>query len=178
MVFIKRRCRYYCLPRLFYCVKFIVSKSIGLLSFMGISTDSTPLPSQKFTFVKQQRLLNNQAFTPVFNSPSFKIHQPNILLFVKVLDLTESNAIKNSRLGLAITKKKIKRANQRNRVKRLSREYFRLHQHELSQAVDIAIIIKHFPVKITNAEIVAQLEMAFKQINSKLKHLSAKNSAI
>lgn len=144
---------------------------------MGISTDSTPLPSQKFTFVKQQRLLNSKAFTPVFNSPSFKIHQPNILLFVKILDLSNS-AINTSRLGLAITKKKIKRANQRNRIKRLSREYFRLHHHELSQAVDIAIIIKHFPVTITNAEIVAQLDMAFKQINSKLKHLSTKNLVI
>lgn len=139
-----------------------------------------PLPSQKFTFVKQQRLLNSHAFTPVFNSPSFKIHQSNILLFVKILALPETTnpTINNSRLGLAITKKKIKRANQRNRVKRLSREYFRLHQHELNQPVDIAIIIKHFPVTITNAEIVAQLEMAFKQINSKLKHLSAKNPAI
>lgn len=144
---------------------------------MGISTDSTPLPSQKFMFVKQQRLLTSKAFTPVFNSPSFKIHQPNILLFVKILDLSNS-AINTSRLGLAITKKKIKRANQRNRIKRLSREYFRLHQHELSQAVDIAIIIKHFPVTITNAEIVAQLDMAFKQINSKLMHLSTKNPVI
>lgn len=144
---------------------------------MGISTDSTPLPSRKFTFVKQQRLLNSKAFTPVFNSPSFKIHQPNILLFVKILYLSNS-AINTSRLGLAITKKKIKRANQRNRIKRLSREYFRLHHHELSQAVDITIIIKHFPVTITNAEIVAQLDMAFKQINSKLKHLSTKNLVI
>lgn len=133
---------------------------------------------QKFTYTKQQRLLNNKAFTPVFNSPSFKIHQANILLFVKILDPLPRSDFQQitSRLGLAITKKKIKRANQRNRVKRLSREYFRLHQHELIQPVDIALIIKNFSFSLTNAEIVAQLELAFKQINQKLTYLLTKHS--
>lgn len=130
------------------------------------------LLTQRFTFVKQQRLLNNKAFTPVFNEPTFKIHQSNLLFFVKTATTLPNNLqtlLPCSRLGLAITKKKIKRANQRNRVKRLAREYFRLHQHDLCQAVDIVIIIKHFPVTLSNAEIVAQLEAGFKQINNKLK---------
>lgn len=134
---------------------------------MIVPTQPT-LSNLRYRLVKQQRLLNHKAFTPVFNTPSFKIHQPNLLLFVKTLDFTHSH-FHSSRLGLAITKKKIKRANQRNRIKRLAREYFRLHQHELIAAVDIVIIIKHFPVALSNVEIVAQLAAAFQQINAKVK---------
>lgn len=134
--------------------------------------DRSTLP-QRFTFIKQQRLLNSTAFTPVFTTPTFKVHQPNLLFFVRLRESPHENC---SRLGLAITKKKVKRANQRNRIKRLAREYFRLYQHELNNPVDIAIIVKHFPVTLTNSEIVTQLESAFKQINRKLTSTNPQQS--
>lgn len=130
---------------------------------------------QRFTFIKQQRLLNSTAFTPVFTTPTFKAHQPNLLFFVRLRDNLHENY---SRLGLAITKKKVKRANQRNRIKRLAREYFRLHQHELNKPVDIVIIVKHFPVTVTNNEIMTQLESAFKQVNHKLTSVCSQQSLL
>jgi len=44
-------------------------------------------------------------------------------------------------LGLAVTKK-VGPAAQRNRIKRVLREFFRLHQHELSAPMDIVIVPK------------------------------------
>ena len=139
---------------------------------------SPSLSLYRFMYLKNQRLLNAHAFTPVFSTPSFKIHQTNILLFVKIRQPQQESVVPTSRLGLAITKKKIKRANQRNRVKRLAREYFRLHPHQLIEAVDIAIIIKNFPVALSNADIVTQLEASFKQINNKLKQHFNKNPSV
>ncbi len=45
------------------------------------------------------------------------------------------------RLGLAIAKRRIARATRRNAVKRIVRESFRHHQHELA-ALDIVVIAK------------------------------------
>lgn len=49
------------------------------------------------------------------------------------------NTAGHPRLGLAIAKKHIKLASQRNRVKRLIRESFRLHQTDLAE-VDIVVL--------------------------------------
>ena len=44
---------------------------------------------------------------------------------------SENNALGHARLGLVVGKKAAKRANKRNYMKRVIREWFRLHQHEL-----------------------------------------------
>lgn len=51
------------------------------------------------------------------------------------------NALGFSRLGLAIPRKHLRRAVQRNRLKRLIRESFRLHQLELAQ-LDLIVIAR------------------------------------
>jgi ribonuclease P protein component len=45
------------------------------------------------------------------------------------------------RLGLAVTRK-VGSAVSRNRIKRVLREFFRLHQHELSELMDIVVVPK------------------------------------
>ncbi|MFW2178146.1 MULTISPECIES: ribonuclease P protein component [unclassified Moraxella] len=120
-------------------------------------------------FDKQQRLLTPKDFSPVFNQGGMKIHQSHLLFFVKVR--TEGAV---SRLGLAVTKKKVKRAHERNRIKRLTREYFRLHQHELGMAVDMVLTVKQSPEPLTNAEIYQQLALAFGVMKRKLGVASAK----
>jgi ribonuclease P protein component len=45
------------------------------------------------------------------------------------------------RLGMAVTRK-VGSAVRRNRIKRVLREYFRLHQHELSELMDIVVVPK------------------------------------
>lgn len=44
---------------------------------------------------------------------------------------SEHNTLGHARLGLVVGKKAAKRANKRNYMKRVIREWFRLHQHEL-----------------------------------------------
>jgi ribonuclease P protein component len=85
------------------------------------------------TFPKTKRLVQASDFKFVFDqankikSPSFLVlHKPGLTL--------------ESRLGLAISKKKIAKAHDRNRIKRIVRESFR-QQH--LPAVDV-VVIAHF----------------------------------
>lgn len=86
------------------------------------------------TFTKSQRLLTPDEFKRVFDKPIKKIHSEHLLLFVQT-------GQRHARLGLAITKKKLKKAVMRNRLKRLVREYFRLNSPNIG-AVDVVLIVK------------------------------------
>ncbi len=98
---------------------------------MNLQTNQDKL----FNFNKSKRLLSSNQFKQVFNCPSKKIHSEHFLLFVS------DNKLSYARLGLAITKRKIKTAVHRNIIKRHSRELFRLSWHHLP-AVDCVLIVK------------------------------------
>lgn len=70
----------------------------------------------------------------------------------EVTILARKNSLDNPRLGLTVGKKQIKRAHERNRVKRLVRESFRLKQHELP-AMDFVVIVKKPAEKLSNKEL-------------------------
>jgi ribonuclease P protein component len=53
--------------------------------------------------------------------------------------LTVENSVGHPRLGLAIAKKHVKLASQRNRLKRIIRESFRQHQSAFS-SIDIVVL--------------------------------------
>lgn len=55
--------------------------------------------------------------------------------------LARRNTLGFPRLGLAIARKQVRHAVRRNRIKRLIRESFRLHQQELS-ALDVVVIAR------------------------------------
>jgi ribonuclease P protein component len=71
--------------------------------------------------------------------------------------LVRSNDLDHPRLGLAISKKCAKRAVDRNRIKRLFRESFRINQHKLP-SVDIIAMCKPSAIKLTNHEMHEQIE--------------------
>lgn len=82
------------------------------------------------TFPKSKRLLQASDYQYVFNKAyKFKSH-PFLVLY-------KPGLTQHSRLGLAISKKKIAKANDRNRIKRIIRESFR---QEHLPAVDIVVI--------------------------------------
>lgn len=136
-----------------------------------------------FKFDKSQRLLTPKDFKAISGRYTkadenqshpvviFKIHQANLLFFVKVVLADTQRQAAVNRLGLAITKKKVKRAHERNRIKRLTREHFRLHQHKLNAQVDILLTIKHFSDDMPNEAIAQQLAMGFNLINDKIRKL-------
>jgi ribonuclease P protein component len=71
--------------------------------------------------------------------------------------LTVENSVGHPRLGLAIAKKHIKLASQRNRLKRIIRESFRQHQSRFSN-IDIVVLSRPDIVKRDSTQIWASLE--------------------
>lgn len=68
-----------------------------------------------------------------------------------------SNDGQHARLGMAIAKKALKRAHDRNRVRRLIRESFRQHLDRLPPA-DVVLMCRPEVLHLSNAEIFQQLE--------------------
>ncbi len=86
-------------------------------------------------FTRQQRLLKGVEFKRVFNEGR---RSGNRILSVVVAD----NDLGHARLGLAISKRQVRTAVGRNRIKRAAREAFRRHQHELA-GLDIVIMARN-----------------------------------
>ena len=74
-----------------------------------------------------------------------------------------------SRLGITVSKK-VGNAVTRNRIKRLTREYFRNNRHTLQGAWDINIIARKKAAALTSAQIFASFEDLFKCIAKKIEH--------
>jgi ribonuclease P protein component len=120
-----------------------------------------------YGFSTDVRLRCAADYKGVFDGALFKVHQPHFLFLAT---LTEQP---KSRLGLVVAKKKVRRAHERNRVKRLARESFRLHQQQLN-ALDIVVMPKIGIDTVPNAELHQQLQFAWQ----KLQRLAKKHSQI
>jgi ribonuclease P protein component len=68
-----------------------------------------------------------------------------------------------SRLGITVTKK-VGNAAERNRIKRMSREFFRLNRHKLKGCWDIVIIAKKEAVELGSGEAFSSLQNFFDRI--------------
>ncbi|SET13070.1 ribonuclease P protein component [Thorsellia anophelis DSM 18579] len=99
----------------------------------------------KLSFPRVLRLLAPTQFSLVFQNPS-RAGTPEVTI------LARKNSNTHPRLGLTVAKKQIKRAHERNRVKRIVRESFRLIQHDLP-AVDFVVIVKKPAEKLSNDEL-------------------------
>lgn len=107
-------------------------------------------------------------YKSVFDGALFKVHQPHFLFLAK---FTEQP---NSRLGIVVAKKKVRRAHERNRIKRLARESFRLNQPKFGLDIDVVVMPKVGIETITNAELYQQLDFAWQ----KLQRLAKKHSKV
>jgi len=109
-----------------------------------------------YEFNRESRLLTPGQFQSVFTKP-IRFGSSHITILVS------QNPDNNNRLGLAIAKKRVKLAVQRNRIKRLVRESFRLNQHELPN-IDIVVMVKSGTDKLDNTQINQQLEKIWRKI--------------
>ena len=112
---------------------------------------------KSYSFTKSSRLLKKAEYDFVFKSAK-RLAQPAFTV------LTRPNQLDHPRLGLIIAKKTAKKAVQRNRVKRITREIFRLNQHELPN-VDMVVLSKKGISEIDSADLFKQ----FEKICTKLK---------
>ena len=121
-----------------------------------------------YNFSTDVRIRCAADYKSVFDGALFKVHQPHFLFLAK---LTEQP---HSRLGIVVAKKKVRRAHERNRIKRLARESFRLHQPEFGLDIDVVVMPKVGIETITNAELYQQLDFAWQ----KLQRLAKKHSKV
>jgi len=110
-----------------------------------------------YLFRPEQRIRNSAGFQAVFDSPACKVAQPQFLVLVRANDQAKS------RLGLVLARKKVRHAVERNRIKRMVRNSFRLHQYDLP-AVDIVFIARQGIDHLANPELAKALNRAWQQV--------------
>lgn len=88
----------------------------------------------KLTFPRKLRLLTPDSFTFVFQ-------QPQRASTLQITIISRQNELRYPRVGLIVAKKYVKHAHERNRIKRLTRESFRLHQ-QILPTMDFIVIAK------------------------------------
>ncbi len=113
-----------------------------------------------YTFSKSRRLLNAADYKTVFDSNDWKISAKESLCLCKRNDLL------SPRIGLVIAKKNVKLAKDRNRIKRIIRESFRLHQHQLPN-VDIVVLARRGLGEKNNDELHALFEKNWQRLINK-----------
>lgn len=95
-------------------------------------------------FDKSLRLLNAGVYKAVFDDAKIKVSTQQILF------LARPNGLAHPRLGLIVAKKNAKHAVQRNRIKRIARESFRLSQHQLG-GIDTIVLARRGLDQLDNA---------------------------
>jgi ribonuclease P protein component len=110
------------------------------------------------SFGRDKRLLTPRHFTQVFDSPSGKVQGKHVLL------LARQNDLDLPRLGLVIGKKSVKLAVERNRLKRLIRESFRLNQTLLT-GWDIVVVARKGLGDLENPDLSQQFGKLWKRIS-------------
>lgn len=87
------------------------------------------------SFPRQSRLLNARSYKNVFDEPTQRKSDQHTVILAKTNDLGYA------RLGLVVSKKNVKLAVNRNKVKRVIRESFRHCQVNLN-SLDVVVIAK------------------------------------
>ncbi|SPL71853.1 ribonuclease P protein component [Acinetobacter stercoris] len=115
-----------------------------------------------YSFGTDVRIHCASDYKSVFDGALFKVHQPHFLFLAKPTEQLKS------RLGIVVAKKKVRRAHERNRIKRLARESFRLHQQQID-LLDIVVMPKVGIEAISNAELHQQLQFAWQKLQRQAK---------
>lgn len=73
------------------------------------------------------------------------------------------NRADGARLGMAIARKKVRRAVDRNRIKRILRESFRLARQDLPP-IDVVVLAKESAATASNGELFSALESVWHKL--------------
>jgi ribonuclease P protein component len=124
-----------------------------------------------YGFPQQVRLLTAGDYRNVFDGVTCKVSNRHILLLARERSTEKNSVDKNislqhPRVGLVFAKKNVRLAVQRNRLKRLVRESFRLHQHKL-EPLDIVVLSRPGISELDNQTVTKQLEKLWQRLNKR-----------
>ena len=105
-------------------------------------------------FKKEQRLLKKIEYDSVFNQPSKVVTSEFVFLF-------RTNDVSHARLGLAISKKVMSRASDRNYIKRILRETFRVRN---LPSIDIVVLAKRSIINTDKSALFACVNKAWDKL--------------
>lgn len=108
-------------------------------------------------FGRDRRLVKSADFKPVFARPEQKSTDAGFTV------LARRNGLAQARLGLAVSKKHVRLAVARNRIKRLVRESFRGHQHELG-GLDVVVLARATTASQSNRQLLVSLAVHWNRI--------------
>ena len=112
-------------------------------------------------FCRSLRLVLSADFKRVFSNPC-KVGSKYLTLLVK------RNELDHPRLGLAISRKHVKTAVGRNRIKRQARESFRLHQDIIGN-FDVVVMAKPGVGNVNQRQLRAQLDKHWQELAERCK---------
>ncbi|VAX08184.1 Ribonuclease P protein component [hydrothermal vent metagenome] len=81
-----------------------------------------------------------------------------------------TNSLGVPRLGMAVPKRQLKRAVDRNRIKRLTRESFRKHQTQL-RGLDVVVLVRRGIMQMDNAAVFRALDKHWNLLSKKCESL-------
>ena len=111
------------------------------------------------SFDRHMRLINATDFQQIF-ADSCKSADGSLVVLARGNDRTYP------RLGFAIGRKHVKTAVARNRIKRVIRESFRKHKHELG-GLDVIVLARSGVVRCAPVELRSKIETHWKRIRRK-----------
>ena len=103
-------------------------------------------------------------FNAVFKSPDAKVSNRDFLILAKHREHAVSH-----RIGFVTSKKKIRRAVDRNRFRRIIREYLR--QQNADRCADIVVIARQIPDRLWSTHYQTQLDQVFAKLFKSLQKL-------
>ncbi|MCQ3829953.1 ribonuclease P protein component [Microbulbifer elongatus] len=123
-----------------------------------------------FAFAKPLRLLNAAQYRAVFDSAPVRAAQPQFLI------LARPNELDHPRLGLVIAKKHVRNATDRNRIKRIARETFRLRQHELFP-LDAVVLARGGAGELDNAALGKIFSKLWRKLDQRARNPQSESNA-
>ncbi|MBB3190087.1 ribonuclease P protein component [Halomonas cerina] len=109
-------------------------------------------------YPRSLRLLTAGDYRHVFDTAVYKVHGKRLMA------LATPNSLGHPRLGLIFSKKNVRRAVDRNRLKRLVRESVRLQQHRLP-SVDIVVLARRGLHELDNEAVHRQLHGMWRRLD-------------
>jgi ribonuclease P protein component len=112
----------------------------------------------RFSLKKEDRILKRLEFLELTRSGR-KFKNDCFIAFIK------PGRLNRPRLGITVTRK-VGKAAQRNRIKRLVREFFRLNRQQLNHNWDINIVAKQKAADLSSEKVFAFLQDLFEKISN------------